>query len=309
MAFNQPQQKYYVPTWGTSSGFGQTVPLGTTSTTANNQTTNRFAPSNQSVAPWNKPLFGFSSTNSSLGASKQPLFSSLGASKQPLFGSSSTSLTSWNKPLNQYNVASNVTLIPLNLPRNKIEGLIFMVSLDQQNTLLSTEKLIDNMFNPTKFSSYNLWFTSLIKYSDEKFYLQKVEENHITFTLLYSSLLRELMLESIRTPQQLYKWLIDFAKTHKNKKMLWLFTILKFAEKNQIQDILDGTNEIEVFVWSLQTFVQYDDNPSVVVDLALQSTNHLYKTFLLSLVGASYGKEFYPSVKNEKLHELVAKFK
>jgi hypothetical protein len=348
--FNQTQQKYYTTTWGNNTPNRQTVPFGTTTlnnqqtnwftpTTSNQwNTPNRPFGSTNLEAP-KQPLFG--STN--LEAPKQPLFGStnfatkieapkffgstvetpkqlfqpqplfgstnLEAPKQPLFGS--TNLEAPKQPLlSYYNVASNLTLLPLNLPKNKIEGLIFMVSLDQQNTIANTETLLDNVFNQTKFSSNNLWFTSLIKYSDEKFALQKIDENHISFALLYSTLLRELMVESIRTPQELYTWLINFAKTNKNKKMLWLFTILKFAEKNQFEDILDMSNNIEVFVWALQTFIQYDNDPANVTTLALQSTNNLYKTFLLSMIGASYGKEFYTSVEtNNNLSDLVTKFK
>jgi hypothetical protein len=334
--FNQTQQKYYTTTWGGNStpGFDQTVPFGTTSN--NRQETNWFPPtSNQwNTATPKQPLFGSTNSATKIEAPKlfgsalqqplqqpffvtpkQPLFGStnLEASKQPLFGS--TNLEASKQPLfgsvPYYNVASNLTLLPLNLPKNKIEGLIFMVSLDQQNTILKTETLINNVFNQTKFSSSDLWFTSLIKYSDDKFALQKIDEKHISFALLYSTLLREFMIESIRTPQELYTWLINFAKTNKNKKMLWLFTILKFAEKNQFEDILDMSNNVEVFVMALQTFIRYDNDPSNVVTLALQSTNNLYKTFLLSMVGASYGKEFYKqtSITDSNLFDLVAKFK
>ena len=313
--FNQTQQKY-TTTWGSNStpGFGQTVP----------QQTSWFPPtSNQwNTATTQQPLFGSTNSATKIEAPKlfgsalqqplqqpffvtpkQPLFGSTNseAPKQPLFGS----VPYYN------NVALNLTLLPLNLPKNKIEGLIFMVSLGQQNTILKTETLLNNVFNQTKFSSSDLWFTSLIKYSDDKFVLQKIDENHISFALLYSTLLREFMIESIRTPQELYTWLINFAKTNKNKKMLWLFTILKFAEKNQFEDILDMSNNVEVFVMALQTFIRYDNDPSNVVTLALQSTNNLYKTFLLSMVGASYGKEFYKqiTITDSNLSDLVAKFK
>jgi hypothetical protein len=212
---------------------------------------------------------------------------------------------------NLYNVASNLTLVPLDLPVKKIEGLIFMVSLDQKNTLASTSSLLENVFNPSiKFSSENMWFTSLVKYSDEKFAFEKVNETMVSFALLYSSLLRELMVETIHTPEELYTWLIDFAMTQKNKKMLWLFTILKYAGVNKFHDILEMTNELEVFVWALQSFIRFDNNPRQAVETAQQSTNQLFKTFLLSMVGASYGKEFYPTISlNDDMANLITKFK
>jgi hypothetical protein len=219
-----------------------------------------------------KPTQLFGSTNSTLTKPTQ------------LFGSTNSTLT---KPFTQqtvdfdslYDVASNLTLKPLNLPKNKIEGLIYMVCMDQKNSLLNIRTLLNNVFDTTnKFSNENLWFTALIKYSDEK------------FTMLYSSLLRELMVENIQTPEQLYEWLIVFAKESENKKMVWLFTLLKYAGQNKICDILDTTNELEMFALSLQTFIQFDNNPNQTIETALQSTNSLYKTFLLSMVGASYGK-------------------
>jgi hypothetical protein len=260
-----------------------------------------------------QPLFG-SSSFTSQSDSKQPLFGTTqggfkplqtfgttqGDSK-PLFGSSSFTTSQVfgtqgdSKP--SIELPKPITLSPLDLPKNKIESLIFMVSLDHKNTFFNTKLLIDNALNTTtKLSLHNLWFTALIKYSDENFILQKLEqcsESLVPFIKMYSSLLRELMVESIQTPEQLYTWLIDYAKTHKNKKFLWLFSILKFAKKEQFYDILDLTNEIEIFTVALQTFIEYDNNPTIVVEKAIQSTNSLYKTFLLSMVGASYGKEFY----------------
>jgi hypothetical protein len=347
--FNQNQNKYY--TWAAPSApnpnptstfvfgqqqpqnklFGQTQPT----TTWGQKPTSASSWSNQPIVqkPFSfttlptttsffeapkAPLFG--STN--LEAPKAPLFGStnLEAPKAPLFGS--TNLEAPKAPLfgspklydmstNLYNVASNLTLVPLDLPVKKIEGLIFMVSLDQKNTLASTSSLLENVFNPSiKFSSENMWFTSLVKYSDEKFALEKVNETMVSFALLYSSLLRELMVETIHTPEELYTWLIDFAMTQKNKKMLWLFTILKYAGVNKFHDILDMTNELEVFVWALQSFIRFDNNPRQAVETAQQSTNQLFKTFLLSMVGASYGKEFYPTISlNNDMTNLITKFK
>jgi hypothetical protein len=334
--FNQNQNKYY--TWAAPSApnpnptstfvfgqqqpqnklFGQTQPT----TTWGQKPTSASSWSNQPIVQ--KP-FSFTTlptTTSFFEAPKAPLFGStnLEAPKAPLFGS--TNLEAPKAPLfgstklydmstNLYNVASNLTLVPLDLPVKKIEGLIFMVSLDQKNTLASTSSLLENVFNPSiKFSSENMWFTSLVKYSDEKFALEKVNETMVSFALLYSSLLRELMVETIHTPEELYTWLIDFAMTQKNKKMLWLFTILKYAGVNKFHDILDMTNELEVFVWALQSFIRFDNNPRQAVETAQQSTNQLFKTFLLSMVGASYGKEFYPTISlNNDMTNLITKFK
>ncbi|CCV02224.1 hypothetical protein IIV30_029R [Invertebrate iridescent virus 30] len=243
------------------------------------------------------PLFGSSNLEA-----KAPLFGSSNLeAKAPLFGSSNLE--------DLYNVASNLTLEPLNLPKNKIEGLIFMVCLDQQNTLLKTKYLLENVFNSdVKFSIDNLWLTSLIKYSDNKFALQKVEEKQILLAKLYSSLLRELMVETIQTPDQLYSYLLNFAKSSKSKKMLWLFTILKYAKPNEFTDLLDMTNEIEVFALALHSFIVEDNNPLKAMEKATTSPHVLYKTFLLSMVGASYGKEFFQFTnKNELLSEIVSK--
>jgi hypothetical protein len=209
--------------------------------------------------------------------------------------------------LQPFQMKATAQMVKSNLPRNKIEGLIFMVCMDQRNTIENTKFMLDNALNETKISMENLWFTSLIKYSDPKFALQKVEEKQALFALLYSSFLRELMVESIQTPEDLYSWLVKFATNHKNKKMLWLFTILKHTGKNQFPDVLDLSNALEVFVLALQTFIIFDNNPTQVVEKALQSTNQLYKTFLLSMVGASYGNDYTKNLgsSNHNLLELV----
>lgn len=211
------------------------------------------------------------------------------------------------------------TLIALNLPKNKMEGLIYMVCLDQKQTFENIKHMFDNVFNiNVKYSIENLWFTSLIKYSGENFILNKVESQHVAFANLYSSLLRELMVENIQNPEQLYTWLINFAKKEKNKKMLWLFTILKNSGTTNFDDIIDPTNGLEVFALSLQTFIQYDNDPTLATQKALLSTNVLYKTFLLSLIGASYGpycvygscdfSQIKPELTNPELASLVSKF-
>jgi hypothetical protein len=239
---------------------------------------------------------------SPFGGSTQPKsFTPFGQSpKLTPFGQGSTHLQ-------PFQMKATAQMVKSNLPRNKIEGLIFMVCMDQRNTIENTKFMLDNALNETKISMENLWFTSLIKYSDPKFALQKVEEKQALFALLYSSFLRELMVESIQTPEDLYSWLVKFATNHKNKKMLWLFTILKHTGKNQFPDVLDLSNALEVFVLALQTFIIFDNNPTQVVEKALQSTNQLYKTFLLSMVGASYGNDYTKNLgsSNHNLLELV----
>ena len=269
----------------------------------------------QQQSTFQTPLFG-STTPQQPSTFQTPLFGSTTPQLQtPLFGSTRPQQQStFQTPLfgsSMYNVASNVNLVELNLPKNKIEGLIFMVSLDQKNTLFNTKSMIENAFTKTVLPIENLWFNALVKYSDEKFILQRVNENHVQFSLLYSSLLRELMVESINTPDQLYSWLLDFAKIQKNRKMLWLFSILKLSSTNQFYDILDLTNALEVFVWALHTFILTDNKPTETVELAKQSSNSLYKTFLLSMVGASYGRSFMSlnGQTNQDLTDLVSKFK
>ncbi|CCV02056.1 hypothetical protein IIV25_038L [Invertebrate iridovirus 25] len=246
------------------------------------------------------PLFGSTNLETSkpslFGTSKPPLFGStnLETSKPPLFDSTNleTSKPQTATFKDMYNVASNLTLVALNLPKNKIKGLIFMVTFDQKNTLSTTKYLLENVFNSTiKFSLENSWFTSLIKYSDEKFLTQKID-GESTLIKLYSSLLRELMLETITTPEHLHTYLIKFGKECKSKKMLWLFTLLKYADDSFV-DLLNPENELETFALALYSFILDDNNPIQAVEKALNSTNPLYKTFLLSMVGASYGMKFF----------------
>ena len=199
-----------------------------------------------------------------------------------------------------------VSMVPLKLPKNKIEGLLFMVTLDQQNTLSNSKCLFQNKLSPIiKFAKHNLWFTSLIKYNSKNFLKEKVGKEDHSFVLLYSSFLRELMVESIQTPEQLYNFLIDFAKNHNDKKLLWLFTLLK---TNNLNGVIDYTNTIEIFVAAVESFVSFDNTPTKAVEHALKSSNNLYKTFLLSMIGSSYGKDFYSSLPDHDLSNFAAKF-
>ena len=191
-----------------------------------------------------------------------------------------------------------------NLPKNKTEALIFMTCLDQKNSIENTKKMIDNTFNESKISIENLWFTSLI---DSKLIELKVDAKYKLFATLYSSFLKELMVESVQSAEDVYSWLLRFAHNHKDQKMLWLFTILKYVGNGDFPNVLDLSNELEVFVLALQTFLTFDNRPTQLVEKAIKSTNQLYKTFLLSMVGASYGSEYSRSLgsSNHKISDLI----
>jgi hypothetical protein len=119
------------------------------------------------------------------------------------------------------------------------------------------------------------------------------------------------MNETIQTPQELYSWLLKTARELTNDRMVLLFALLKFAKDQSLDDILNKSDCLEMFVLALQQFIKYDNNPIEVFKNALQDTKHdsLYKTFLLSLIGASYGKftsNLIPS--STTLLELVERF-
>jgi hypothetical protein len=156
--------------------------------------------------------------------------------------------------------------------------------MDKRNSLANTKFVLRK--NTTNFSIENLWIGALKNEDDD----EKCANTFDLFSFLYRSLLRELMVESIQTPTQLYTWLIKFAQKYKNKKMLWLFTLLKYAKDESLNDILDQTNCLEVFALALQTFIKYDNRPVQLTAQVLKEPYSLYKTLLLSLVGASYGK-------------------
>ena len=205
-----------------------------------------------------------------------------------------------------FDCSTQPTLVDLSLPRFKVEGVISMVSLDQKHEIFNIKNMLENACNSSiKFSIENLWFLSLIKYSNDSFLEKKVDSKHILFATMYSELLRDLMVEKLVTPNQLYTWLLDFAKKHNNKKMLWLFTILKNCDK--FDDILNLDNELEVFVMALHTFVKYDNDAEKAVENALKSFNPLYKTFLLSLIGASYGRVIFQTNQSLKVDSDIEK--
>jgi hypothetical protein len=195
-------------------------------------------------------------------------------------------------------------LVSINLPKNKIEGLLNMVNLEFKYQDWDIQNIIDNILNPVKLSTEELWFMSFIKYSNKSFISNKVDENLISFTFLYSNVLRSLMIEKIKTPQDLYTTLNNFAKIKRNKKMLWLFTMLEFARK-QLANILDETNILEMFVLALDTFIEYDNEPFEAINRCLKSTSTLYKICLLSLIGASYG--VLPGYSNSEIAKLTNK--
>jgi hypothetical protein len=150
------------------------------------------------------------------------------------------------------------------------------------------QNILNNILNPIKISAEDLWFMSLVKYSDKNFIFNKVNDGLILFTLLYSDILRSLMFEKIKVPKDLYISLNNFAKIKKNKKMLLLFTILEHA-KEQLVYVLDETNILEMFVLAIDTFIEFDNKPLEAIEKCLTSNNVLYKTCLLSMIGASYG--------------------
>jgi hypothetical protein len=258
------------------------------------------------TSPFN---FG-TSTPSNFGTSTP---SNFGTSTPSNFGTSTSSNFGTSTPSNLFNfigkskpstdsiIKKNVTnsstqteeiedvhLVPINLPRNKIEGLLNMMVLEFKCQEWDIQNMIDNILKPVKISTEDLWFMSFIKYSNKNFVSNKVNENFILFTSLYSDVLRSLMIEKIKEPKDLYTFLNNFARKKKNKKMLWLFTILEYA-KEQLENILDETNILEMFVLAVATFIEYDNKPVEAIDQCLKSKNTLYKTCLLSMVGASYG--------------------
>ena len=199
----------------------------------------------------------------------------------------------------------------LKLPKNKIEGLVFMVCLDKKNTVAYTNYMLSSCLSVSKYEPDSLWFLSLVELSDQTFLLNKIDEHNRPFAVLYSRLLRELMNETIQTPQELYSWLLKTARELTNDRMVLLFALLKFAKDQSLDDILNKSDCLEMFVLALQQFIKYDNNPIEVFKNALQDTKHdsLYKTFLLSLIGASYGKftsNLIPS--STTLLELVERF-
>ena len=201
----------------------------------------------------------------------------------------------------------------LKLPKNKIEGLVFMVCLDKKNTVAYTNYMLSSCLslNVSKYEPDSLWFLSLVELSDQTFLLNKIDEHNRPFAVLYSRLLRELMNETIETPQELYSWLLKTARELTNDRMVLLFALLKFAKDQSLDDILNKSDCLDMFVLTLQQFNKYDNSPIEVFKNALQDTKHdsLYKTFLLSLIGASYGKftsNLTPS--STTLLELVERF-
>lgn len=198
----------------------------------------------------------------------------------------------------------------LKLPKNKIEGLVFMVCLDKKNTVAYTNYMLSSCLS-LKYEPDSLWFLSLVELSDQTFLLNNIDEHNRPFAVLYSRLLRELMNETIETPQELYSWLLKTARELTNDRMVLLFALLKFAKDQSLDDILNKSDCLDMFVLALQQFIKYDNNPIEVFKNALQDTKHdsLYKTFLLSLIGASYGKftsNLTPS--STTLLELVERF-
>ena len=297
--WNQPANPH---TFGGFGGFTQpsTTPVAKTF----HQSSNPF------FSGFNQPPPAPSFTNQSAFGQRAPNPSGVGFANAPPQPAVNTqvsvkddfSLFSYQKP----------KFADLKLPKNKIEGLVFMVCLDKKNTVAYTNDMLSSCLSlKSKYEPDSLWFLSLVELSDQTFLLNKIDEHNRPFAVLYSRLLRELMNETIQTPQELYSWLLKTARELTNDRMVLLFALLKFAKDQSLDDILNKPDCLEMFVLALQQFIKYDNNPIEVFKNALQDTKHdsLYKTFLLSLIGASYGKftsNLTPS--STTLLELVERF-
>ena len=215
--------------------------------------------------------------------------SNLGTSTPSTFGSNlGTSTPSTFVSVETQTDYSNLHLVNIDLPKNKIEGMLnIMINLLKYKEI-DIENMVSDIFESNKINKEDLWFMSLIKYSDKNFILNKVQKEHILFESLFSGLLQALMFEKIKNPSDLYEWLINFAKVNKNKKMLWLFTILQHA-KEQLEIILDKSDILEMFVLALYIFIKYDNMPHEAIKTVLSFNNILYKMCLSAMIGASYG--------------------
>jgi hypothetical protein len=199
---------------------------------------------------------------------------------------------------------SPCTIKSLNMPKEKIMGLISMVCLDHAQSFEKVCYSIKNLVDVDhKFAGTNLWMCALVEYSECTVKQRKVGVELADFENLYSSLLQILMLETVHESDQLYDWLLCYSRNQKNKKLLWLFTILKYAKDNDISDVLEVDDPTQMLALAVQKFLSCDNNPTKAVELALGSTNSLFRTFLLALVGASYGV-VDPNLTTKQLDDL-----
>jgi hypothetical protein len=174
------------------------------------------------------------------------------------------------------------------LPTNKIEAMLRIHTSDCSDTA----KVLLNAFTTVnKTDLESLWIVAIVP----ELY-QKVPLQHKTICSLYIALLRELMFEHIQTPTQLYEWLIKFVENNALGAHLHLATeVFGMLERWVLEhgDQPLGVGLLEdvfgAFVWALQTFIVYDNCPHLAFDAVRNSTNPIYKTFLRSFIGASYG--------------------
>jgi hypothetical protein len=138
---------------------------------------------------------------------------------------------------------SPCTIKSLDMPKEKIMGLISMVCLDHAQSFEKVCYSIKNLVDVDhKFVPANLWMCALVEYSECTVKQRKVGVELADFENLYSSLLQILMLETVHESDQLYDWLLGYSRNQKNKKLLWLFTILKYAKDNDISDVLEAVS-------------------------------------------------------------------
>ena len=188
-----------------------------------------------------------------------------------------------------------------------------MVKLGTKNTVENLKIFLEDVYQnydeeceentDDEFDYNNSWYNCLV---NDVCVDKKINPTALDFNTLYSSILRELMFETIKTPDELYTRLMDFATDRDNKKMRLLFTCLKFADDSGLRHVLDMSDGLDVFVSALRTFIKFDNAPIQAVELALKSENILYKTFLLSLIGSSYGKIYSEKpVDDDELDKIV----
>jgi len=119
-------------------------------------------------------------------------------------------------------------------------------------------------------------------------WLKRVDDPQ--FVKFYLTLLKELILETIVSKDQLYEFLITYSKKVNNREMFWLFTILKSGVA--ISDfLLNKFGYLESLALALETFIKNNGDPKTTSEnMSVVSDNALYKTFTLSLIGARSGK-------------------
>jgi hypothetical protein len=204
-----------------------------------------------------------------------------------MFGSTTTS-TSTTAPFENKSIQTDSLSLYDPLPTNKIEAMLRIHASDCSS---DTTKVLLNAFTTVnKIDLESLWIVAIVPELYEKVPLQ-----HKTICSLYIALLRELMFEHIQTPTQLYEWLIKFVENNALGAHLLATEVFGMLERWVLEhgDQPLGVGLLEdvfgAFVWALQTFIVYDNCPHLAFDAVRNSTNPIYKTFLRSFIGASYG--------------------